>query len=84
MKKGVVVLVVVLAAFLVFAIWGFQAVWRLSGPTHISAHGYIAMGIAAVFTVLLGGGLMWLAFYSARRGYDEGVGVEDEDGEDRE
>ena len=79
MKKGVILLVVVLAGFLAFAVWGFQAVWRMAGPTHISVHGYIAMGIAAAFTVLLGGGLMWLAFYSSRRGYDEGAGVEGED-----
>ena len=29
------------------------------------------MGIAGVFTAGLTGGLMWLAFYSARKGFDD-------------
>lgn len=79
MKKGVLLLVVVLAGLLAFAAWGFVAAWRLGGSSQISVHGYIAMGLAAVFTLLLGGGLMWLAFYSARRGYDEGAGAADDE-----
>ena len=71
MSRGVLVLVLVLAAFLAFAVWAFFRMWGLAGGAHISVHGYIAMGLAAVFTLLLGGGLMWLAFYSSRKGYDE-------------
>lgn len=66
-----ILLVTALGGLLAFAVWGLATVWRLTGDTHVSVHGYIAMGIAAVFTLLLGGGLMWLAFYSARRGYDD-------------
>ena len=54
-----------------FAARGAVMAWRLAGPTKMSIHGFIAMGIAAVGTLLLGGGLMWLAFYSARTGYDD-------------
>ena len=37
----------------------------------MSVHGWVAMGIAGLFTALLTGGLMWLAFYSARKGFDD-------------
>lgn len=71
---GVVILVVVLLGFLGFAIWGFVKAWSLGGDTHMGVHGWIAMGLAAVLTLALGGGLMWLAFYSSRRGYDDEQG----------
>ena len=47
------------------------AVRLLSGDRAISIHGYLAMAAAVVGTALLAGGLMWLAFYSARAGWDE-------------
>ncbi|HLI64918.1 MAG TPA: hypothetical protein VKU90_01020 [Caulobacteraceae bacterium] len=71
MKAPTILLVVVLAAMLAFAVWGLFAAWRLSGDTAISVHGYIALGLAGGMTLLLGGGLMWLAFYSSRKGYDD-------------
>ncbi len=71
MGKGVILLAAVLAGFLTFAVWAFFRTWALAGDARISVHGYIAMGLAAVLTLLLGGGLMWLAFYSSRKGYDE-------------
>jgi hypothetical protein len=37
----------------------------------MSVHGYIALGLAGGVTLLLGGGLMWLAFYSANKGWDD-------------
>jgi hypothetical protein len=43
----------------------------LRGDTGISLHGYIAMGVALVGTAAVGGGLMWLAFYSSRAGWDD-------------
>ncbi len=68
---GTIALVVGMAAMLAFVVWGFFAAWGLGGDSKISIHGYIALGLAAVFTLLLGGGLMWLAFYSSRKGYDD-------------
>jgi hypothetical protein len=68
---GVVVLTIVLFGMLAFAAWGLIAAWRLSGNTPISVHGYVALGIAGLGTLLLGGGLMWLAFYSSRKGWDD-------------
>ena len=33
--------------------------------------GYLAMGLGIIFTIVVGGGLMALMFYSSRHGYDE-------------
>jgi hypothetical protein len=71
MKAGTIALTVALVAMLGFVIWGFFAAWKLSGPVQMSIHGYIALGLAGGVTLLLGGGLMWLAFYSANKGWDD-------------
>jgi hypothetical protein len=68
---GLVLLLTVLLSLLGFSIWGFVVAWRLAGDTHMGVHGWIAMTLAAVLTLGLGGGLMWLAFYSSRHGYDD-------------
>jgi dolichyl-phosphate-mannose--protein O-mannosyl transferase len=68
---GFVLLTIVLAGLVVFAAWGAWASWRLAGDAPMSVHGYVAMAIAGFFTALLTGGLIWLAFYSARRGFDD-------------
>lgn len=52
-------------------VWGLVASWEAAGDTVISIHGWIAIAIAFSVTGLLGGGLMWLAFYSSRRGWDD-------------
>jgi hypothetical protein len=68
---GFIVLVVVMAGLVVWAALAFAASWRLAGDTRMSAHGWIAMTIAAVVSGLLAGALIWLAFYSARKGFDD-------------
>lgn len=72
---AVAVLSAVVVAFLV---WSLQASWRLGGDSDVSIHGWIALGLALVFTLVIGGGLMWLAFYSSRKGYDDAAGKEEE------
>ncbi len=69
-------LIAVLLGLLAAAVWGFQAAWRLGGHSPMGVHGWIAMGLAAVLVTALGGGLMWLAFYSSRKGYDDEQGGE--------
>ena len=56
-----------------FAVWGVIAAWGMTGESEIGVHGYIAMALGAVFTIGLAAGLMWLAFYSHRGGYDDDV-----------
>ncbi len=61
---------VVLALFLAAAIW--YAIWawgRMSG-VEISTAGWIFLVAGVFFTILVGGGLMALLFYSNRTGRD--------------
>ncbi len=53
------------------AVAGLVASWRNAGDVAINIHGWIAIGLAFGLTGVLGGGLMWLAFYSSRRGWDD-------------
>ena len=72
--KTVLITIGVLLAFLAAAVWFAMSSWSSIGAdTHadISTHGYIAMAIGVVFSLLIGGGLMALVFYSARHGHDD-------------
>jgi hypothetical protein len=53
--------------------------WELSG------HGYSAVFLMVFFCFIVGGGLMFLIFYSARQGYDDAAhhGEPDRSEEDR-
>lgn len=42
----------------------------------LSLHGWIALGLGTALTLLVGGGLMALVFYSARKGYDDRIEVD--------
>jgi cation transporter-like permease len=59
-------LTVFLAAAIGFAIYG----WNLFPGTEISASGIVAMILGVVFSVIVGGVLMGLVFWSHRKGYD--------------
>jgi hypothetical protein len=72
MKVGLVI-VGLLALFGVavgWAIWG----WQQTAATAIGLHGWLAMILGIIFTIVVGCGLMGLMFYSSRYGYDELVG----------
>jgi len=45
-------------------------VWSALDGVAMSIHGYIALGAGVIVSLLVGGGLMALVFFSARRGYD--------------
>ena len=62
-----IVLVSLLLACAGAAYWAWQEVGRVD----IGTHGWIALGLGAALTFLVGAGLMALMFFSARRGYDE-------------
>lgn len=71
MNKLGIALLIGMGAVLVFAIayaWKFWV--RLSG-VEMGVHGWTAMILGAVFALALGIGLMFLIFYSNRKGYDE-------------
>jgi hypothetical protein len=67
---------VTLAALLLIAVlaaWGVIVSFAAGAGPPMGVHGWIAMGLAVVVSGGVGGGLMWLAFYSARHGYDDDV-----------
>lgn len=69
----------VLGAAATFVVWAYLASGTIGGGGgDMSVHGWIALGLAFFFTATLGGGLMWLAFYSSRKGYDDEAGKEEE------
>ena len=71
---GVVVLLSVLGFLLLLSGYGVFVAFKIGGGAHMTVHGYVALGLAVVLTALLGGGLMGLAFYSNRHGYDDNQG----------
>lgn len=67
-------LIVPLLALLGAALWFAGASWERLGGEPIPIYGYFAIAGGIVFSLLVGGGLMALVFYSSRHGYDEGHG----------
>ncbi len=74
---GVILLLAVLGFLVLLSGYGLFVAFRIGGGSHMTIHGYVAMGLAVVLTALLGGGLMALAFYSNRQGYDDDQGSEE-------
>lgn len=48
--------------------------WQEMGAVEMSGHGITALIAGVVLSLVVGGGLMALVFFSARRGYDEDAG----------
>ena len=69
MKTGLTL--IVLLGFLALAAGFGYWVWTELGDVEMSHHGWIALGLGTVLSLLVGGGLMALVFYSHRHGYDD-------------
>ena len=69
----IVVLVVMLGAAVAFSwhVWTAVGADQSQGGQAMTGNGLAALIIGAVATLLVGGGLMALVFYSSRRGYDD-------------
>jgi hypothetical protein len=59
-----------LLGFLVAALTYAVRAWSSLDGVEISLAGWIFMGLGVLFTVLVGGGLMALVFYSSRNNFD--------------
>lgn len=71
---GSKILIAVLLALVLWAGWiGFTG-WNLESDVQMSGHGYAAMTIGVVMSLVVGIALMTLVFYSSRKGYDEAAG----------
>jgi hypothetical protein len=60
-----------LFALLAFALWFAARSWVHLAGAMIPAYGWAAIAGGVVFSLLVGGGLMALVFYSHRHGYDD-------------
>jgi hypothetical protein len=60
-----------LLALLAAAGWFAGSAWMHLGGDAIPLYGYAAIVGGVLFSLLIGGGLMALAFYSHRHGYDD-------------
>ena len=68
-RRGLVALAIA-AAVIAATVLSLFALRGLAGG-HVSIHGYIALAIGVVGVCALAGGLMALAFYSSRAGWDD-------------
>ena len=62
--------IIVLAGFLAGGVYYAVYTWNAMAGTTMPPLGWVFMAMGAFFTLLLGGGLMALLFYSSRKGKD--------------
>ena len=67
----VAMLVVALFALLALSVWFAAYAWNHLGGDPVPSYGYVAIAGGVVVSLLVGGGLMALVFYSSRHGYDD-------------
>ncbi len=73
----------ILLAFLAGAIFVGHYGWESAGDVTMPPWGWLMMGLGIFFTVVVGGSLMVLIFYSNRAGYDEAPQIQyDDESED--
>jgi hypothetical protein len=72
--NGTVALIAVLLAILAGAVGVAWWSWDQLADVQMGTHGWIALGLGAGVTSLLGMGLMYLVYYSSRHGYDDEAG----------
>ena len=71
LSGGQFVLLAALFAILIMTIVWAITVWTSSNDVPMSKHGWIALGLGTVFSLVIGCGLMALMFFSSRSGHDE-------------
>ena len=67
----VAILVIALFSLLALSVWFAAYSWTHLGGDPLPAYGYVAIAGGVVISILVGGGLMALVFYSSRHGYDD-------------
>jgi hypothetical protein len=68
---GQFVLLAVLVAILIVTVVWATTVWTSSNDVPMSGHGWIALGLGTLLSLVIGCGLMALMFFSSRSGHDE-------------
>ncbi|MDP9138529.1 MAG: hypothetical protein M3N38_10180 [Pseudomonadota bacterium] len=70
-------LLLALFCMLTLVVAGVIYTWFGIGDAEMSADGYMALALGIAFSLIVGGGLMALVFYSSRRGHDEPPTIQD-------
>ena len=65
------ILVIALFALLALSVWFAAYAWTHLGGDPVPTYGYVAIAGGVVISLVVGGGLMALVFYSSRHGYDD-------------
>lgn len=71
---------IVLLGLLAIAAMAAASIWSGMADITLGVHGWVALGLGVFFTLIIGGGLMALVFYSSRHGYDETARSQTDDG----
>ena len=71
LSRGQVVLLLILVAILLLTGYWALSVWNATSDVAMDKHGWIALILGTVFSLIIGCGLMALMFFSSRSGYDE-------------
>jgi len=64
-------IILALFALLAVSVWFAGAAWERFGGEPMPLYGYVAIAGGVLVSLLVGGGLMGLVFYSSRHGYDD-------------
>ena len=69
-------LILALFGLLALSVWFAGAAWEHLAGDALPFYGYVAIAGGVLVSLLVGGGLMGLVFYSSRHGYDDMKGGE--------
>jgi hypothetical protein len=73
MKAGAIGLILVMGAFLLASGALAYRVWASMEGVEMSGHGFMALALGVVLSLVVGVGLMMLVFHSHRSGHDDDV-----------
>lgn len=71
-------ILVPLFALLAVSLWFAGSAWTRFDAGAIPLYGYVAIAGGVLMSLIVGGGLMALVFYSSRHGYDDLGGGDDD------
>ena len=72
MKNTLLLIILVVSTIVLITIFAIN-LWLQMSDVTISYNGKIAIFVGAFFTILLGSGLMSLAYFSSKNGFDDQV-----------
>ena len=72
MKNTLFLIILAISAVILITIFAIN-LWLQMSDVTISYNGKIAIFVGAFFTILLGSGLMSLAYFSSKNGFDDQV-----------